>query len=160
MYADDAVVFANLQREEVGKILGLLQGFGNATSLHLNPAKSSVAPIRCDGIDLQQVLQNFGGQIVGFPITYLGIPITLGRIRLVHIQYILDRIRARLAGWKGRLLPIAGRRVLVRSVLSALPAFALAMLRVPQRFLKNIDKTRRRFLWAYDEEMSGGKCKV
>ncbi|XP_073359869.1 uncharacterized mitochondrial protein AtMg01250-like [Aegilops tauschii subsp. strangulata] len=33
LYADDAVVFANPQREEVDKILRQLYGFGNATSL-------------------------------------------------------------------------------------------------------------------------------
>uniref|UniRef100_A0A453T0Q8 Reverse transcriptase zinc-binding domain-containing protein n=1 Tax=Aegilops tauschii subsp. strangulata TaxID=200361 RepID=A0A453T0Q8_AEGTS len=45
-------------------------------------------------------------------------------------------------------------------VLSALPAFALAVLRAPKKFHKEVDKARRRFLWAQDEDISGGKCKV
>lgn len=157
LYADDAVVFANPQREEVDAILELLRGSGDASGLLLNPAKSSVAAIRCDNIDLQHALHNFGGQTVSFPIPYVGIPITLGTIRLVHLQFILDRIRARLVGWKGRLLPISGRRVLVRYVLSALPAFALAVLRAPRKFFKEVDKAHRKFLWAQDDELSGGK---
>uniref|UniRef100_A0A453CKY1 Reverse transcriptase domain-containing protein n=1 Tax=Aegilops tauschii subsp. strangulata TaxID=200361 RepID=A0A453CKY1_AEGTS len=86
--------------------------FGDASSLRLNIGKSTVTPIRCDDINLQEILQNFGGQKTQFPIKYLGLPITLGRARLVHFQFILDRIRARLAGWKGRLMSFAGRRVL------------------------------------------------
>ena len=53
-------------------------------------------------------------------------------------------------GWKGKLMNFAGRRVLVRTVLSSLPTFALTVLKVPKRVLKENDKARRRFLWAQD----------
>lgn len=88
-----------------------------------------------------------------FSMTYLGLPICTGRIRIVHLQFILDRIRSRLAGWKGKLMNMAGRRVLVRSVLSAMPTFAMTVLRMPKKLLKEIDKTRRKFLWAQEEEL-------
>uniref|UniRef100_A0A452ZUR8 Reverse transcriptase domain-containing protein n=1 Tax=Aegilops tauschii subsp. strangulata TaxID=200361 RepID=A0A452ZUR8_AEGTS len=90
----------------------LLDNFGKATGLRINLEKSSVAPISCGDIDLQDVLHGFGGPVVGFPLRYLGLPITISRVRLVHLQFILDRIRARLVAWKGRLMSIAGRRVL------------------------------------------------
>ncbi|KAM3385248.1 hypothetical protein ACQJBY_009276 [Aegilops geniculata] len=160
LYADDAVIFINPERDTIDTLLGLLQQFGDATGLRVNLSKSSAIPISCSGIDLATVLLNFGGTTVTFPITYLGLPITIGRIRLVHLQFILDRIRARLAGWKGRLMPMAGRRVLVRCVLSAIPTFALTALRAPKKLFKEIDKSRRRFLWAQDDEISGAKCKV
>lgn len=136
LYADDAVIFANPNKEEIDKLLQLLELFGGASGLHLNQAKSSVTPIRCEEVDLEHILQNFGGQIKPFPITYLGLPVTLGRLRLVHLQFVLDRIRARLAGWKGKLLSIAGRRVLVRCVLTAIPTFAMSVLRAPKKFFR------------------------
>ncbi|KAE8811018.1 hypothetical protein D1007_12167 [Hordeum vulgare] len=160
LYADDAVIFANPDKGEIDALLQLLRDFGHATGLHVNPAKSTVSAIRCNDINLGDVLGNFGGQTVGFPVRYLGLPLTIARLRLVHIQYILDRIRARIVGWKGKFMSIAGRRVLVRSVLTVLPTFALAVLRVPKKFLDDIDKARRRFLWAQDDPVTGGKCKV
>lgn len=63
-------------------------------------------------------------------------------------------------GWKGRLMPIAGRCVLVRCVLSAMPTFAITVLRAPKKFCKEVDKAKRRFLLAQDKEVTGGKCKV
>lgn len=57
-------------------------------------------------------------------------------------------------------MTIAGRRVLVRAVLTAIPTFAMTVLLMPKNFFKEIDKVRRRFLWAQEEELSGGKCKV
>ena len=117
-------------------------------------------PISCGDLDLGSILQNFDGIVASLPITYLGLPITTSRIRLVHLQFILDRIRARLAGWKGRLMHIGGRRGLGRCVLSAMPTFALTVLRAPKKFSKELEKARRPFLWAQDEEATGGKCKV
>lgn len=141
-------------------LMQILNDFGNASGLKINPQKSTVTPIRCEDINLSDVLRNFGGQTTSFPLRYHGLPITTSRLRIVHLQFILDRIRARLAGWKGKLMTIAGRQVLVRCVLSPLPTFAISVLKVPKRFFKDVDKTRRRFLWAQDEELTGGKCKV
>lgn len=78
----------------------------------------------------------------------------------VHLQFILDCIKARLTGWKCKLMIIASRRVLVRCVLSALPTLALTVLKVPKKFFKEVDKRRRKFLWAQEKELTGGKCKV
>lgn len=79
---------------------------------------------------------------------------------MVHWQYIQDRAKRRVAGWQGRLLNIAGCRELVRSMLSSLPVYLLTAVKVPKNFIKEFDKIRRRFLWAGDKELSGGKCKV
>lgn len=85
LYADDVVIFANPVREEVDILLDLLHSFGNATGLQLNHDKSTVTAIGCDQSALPDVLQSFGGGTVRFPITYLGLPITTARIRVVHL---------------------------------------------------------------------------
>lgn len=48
----------------------------------------------------------------------------------------------------------------MRSVLSSLPVYLLTVVKAPKNFLKELDKLRRRFLWAGDKELMGGKCKV
>lgn len=160
LYANDAIIFANPSREEIDYLMDMLESFGDATGLKINNAKSTATPTCCHDIDLSTVLQSFGGPIAQFPIRYLGLPLTTGRLRLVHLQFILDRMRARLAGWKGKMLSMAGRRVLVRCVLTAMPTFALTALKIPVKLLKEIDKCRRRFLWGHDQELVGGSCKV
>lgn len=160
LYADDAILFANPSRREIDNLMAILIFFGDAMGLEINPEKSSVAAIRCEGIDLQDVLQGFRGRIVGFPMTYLGLPITLSRLCLVHLQFILDWIRARLAGWKVHLLSMAGRRVLVQCVLTAMPTYAFTVLQAPIKFFKDVDRARKRFLWAGDQELTIGHCKV
>ena len=86
-----------------------MKAFGDATGLRINMAKSSVATIRCAGIDMEEVLYDFTGRRVSFPIEYLGLPLTLGRMRMVHLQYIQDRAKGKLEGWQGRLVSVEGR---------------------------------------------------
>ena len=97
LYADDAVIFANPIKEEVECLLEMLHSFGEATGLKLNQAKSSVIPMNCDAHALEDVLHGFGGTISCFPTTYGGLPISTKRLRIVHFQFLIDRIKSRLA---------------------------------------------------------------
>jgi hypothetical protein len=62
LYADDAVVFLNPIKDDVDTFMTIIERFGDATDVRINISKSIVAPIRCDSIDLQMVLQNFSGE--------------------------------------------------------------------------------------------------
>lgn len=90
----------------------------------------------------------------------LGLLITISHDRMVHLQFVLDRIRARLSGWKGKLINVAGRKDLVKCVLSTMPTFTLTVLCAPKKFYKEVNKTRCRFLWAQEEELSEEKLKI
>ena len=90
LYADDAIIFANPIKTEVTTLLRLLHSFGEATGLKLNQAKSPVIPMNCDALPLSAVLQGFGGSIASFPTTYLGLPLSPKRLRLVQLQFHID----------------------------------------------------------------------
>lgn len=160
LYADDAVIFTNPKREDVSCIMDIMQAFGDATGLKIKIEKSTVAPIRCEPVDLDHVLVDFAGARVGFPVRYLGLPLTLRRIRMVHLQYILDKAKGKMQGWQGTMISIVGRRELIKSVITAQPVYLMSVIKPPKQFIKEFDKMRRRFLWAGDGEINGGKCKV
>jgi hypothetical protein len=61
LYADDAAIFLNPVQREVTALFGILEQFGNASGLKLNLAKCLVAPIKCGGLDLDQILESFAG---------------------------------------------------------------------------------------------------
>jgi negative regulator of replication initiation len=56
MYADDAAIFINPIKEDVEAVKTILEAFGTFSGLHINLQKSSVHPIRCENVDLDQVL--------------------------------------------------------------------------------------------------------
>ena len=79
---------------------------------------------------------------------------------MVHLQYIQDRAKGKIAGWQGKLITVAGRKKLIRSVVTSLPVYLITAIKPPKKFIKELDKLRRRFLWAGDGQLTGGKCKV
>lgn len=62
-----------------------------------------------------------------------------------------DRFQKKLSSWKGKLLSIGGRLVLIDSVLSSLPMFMMAFFRIPKGVLKKLDYYRSRFFWHCEE---------
>jgi hypothetical protein len=79
---------------------------------------------------------------------------------MVHLQYIQDRAKSKIAGWQGRMITVASRKELIKSVISSLPIYLFTIIKPPKKFFKEFDKLRRRFLWAGDGQLTGGKCKV
>jgi len=84
LYADDAAIFVNPVKEEIDSIKEVeidsikevFQAFGVASGLKVNLSKSAAYPIKCENIDLQEVLQNFPCAIRSFPCKYLGLPLS------------------------------------------------------------------------------------
>jgi len=73
---------------------------------------------------------------------------------------IIDRIAARLPGWKADLLTKSGRSVLVQYVLTSMLIYLLLALDLPAGTLQAIDKIRRGFLWKGRKDVRGGHCLI
>jgi hypothetical protein len=72
---------------------------------------------------MAEVLQGFQGSVVPFPMTYLGRPITMGHLKINHLQSVFNQGANKLAGWQSGLLTMGGHRELVKTVLSSLPTY-------------------------------------
>ena len=73
MYADDTTIFINRVKEDLEAIKIILQAFGSSSGLHINLQNNSIHPIRCEDVDLEQVLSSFDGVRSTFPCRYLGL---------------------------------------------------------------------------------------
>jgi hypothetical protein len=70
-----------------------------------------------------------------------------GRVRKQDFSEVYDRVTAKLASWKSRLLNKPGRVVLANSVISSLPSYNMQINWLPQGMCDDLDKTVRRFIW-------------
>ena len=109
LYADDAAIFVTPKKEDIAALANILANFGNVTGLVTNCAKSQVVPIRCDNIDLDDILQAFPTSRTTFPMKYLGLPLLVRRLRRIHFQHLEDRVAGKLTPWIGRHANMAGR---------------------------------------------------
>jgi hypothetical protein len=160
LYADDAAVFVALFKDDIQNLDAILQSFGEVTGLCTNFLKSHVVPIRCDNIDLDEVLQGIPAMCASFPLRYLGLPLSVWSLKRRDFQHFEDKCAGRLPSWNGKLINMAGRVSLVKSVLASQAIYHLTPLSIPPGTLKYINKLERAFVWVAKETTSGAKCKV
>ena len=160
LYADDAALFLRPSQQDMINMQQILQWFGEATGLFTYMQKSEMYPINCEETVLATITPGFTGRACQFPCWYLGLPLHLGRTRRSDEQVLIDKIGARLPGWKGRLLTKAGRLTLVSSVLSSIPTYHLTTFPFSKWAIRHIDRICRSFLWRGEESAKGGHCQV
>ncbi|KAK8952445.1 hypothetical protein KSP39_PZI004212 [Platanthera zijinensis] len=78
---------------------------------------------------------------------YLGVPAAVGRSRHRCFAYIMDRVWKRIQGWKVRFLSQAGREILIKAVLTAIPTFVMSCFRLPRRFVVKLESLVSSFWW-------------
>jgi hypothetical protein len=134
--------------------------FVGASGLVTNIDKCVVTPICCDDEDIAVVQSAFPCVVSHFPCKYLGIPLSLGRLRRAEEQPLVDAVSARIPTWKAGLLTNAGRVLLTKVTLSAIPVHLSIACCLSQWAVQQIDKRRRAFLWSGADSYTGGKCRV
>lgn len=150
----------NPVRAEVAALQSILAAFGKISGLCTNFSKSAAYPIACEDHVIEEVLAEFEGEISSLPCKYLGMPLSIRKLRRVDFQVLIDKIAAKLAGWKGKLLNRMGRLALINSVLTSLTTYYLTIFAPTKWVVKRIDKLRRSFLWKGEEEAKEGHCAV
>nr|XP_040256667.1 uncharacterized protein LOC120974274 [Aegilops tauschii subsp. strangulata] len=116
-YADDTLIILPAEAAQLQSLKDILLQFSQATGLHINFHKSTFAPIHVPPELAKDLADIFGCPVASFPQSYLGLPLSTHKLHITDFFFIIDKIDRRLAGWRGILLSIAGRAILVRAVL-------------------------------------------
>lgn len=78
---------------------------------------------------------------------YLGIPTIIGRSKKTIFAALKDRIWKKVQGWKEKLLSRAGKEVLIKSVIQAIPTYLMGVYRLPSGIIDEIRSMTARFWW-------------
>jgi len=74
-------------------------------------------------------------------------PIGSTSSRLSFWEPLLNRIKSKLSGWSSNHLSINGRLILLKSVLSSLPVYALSFFKAPTGIISSIESLFNCFFW-------------
>jgi len=88
-----------------------------------------------------------GVQVVLGTSKYLGLPSMIGRDRNATFAYIKDRVWQKINSWSGKCLSKAGREVMIKSVLQAIPSYVMSIFQLPTTSLDSIEKMMNSFCW-------------
>lgn len=145
-YADDSLI---IMEGDVGQIFflkSLLNSFSISTGFKINFNKSMMVPINVSEERISILANTFGCSIGSLPFTYLGLPLSLNRLRAVDFLPLVNKCERRLTGLSSFLNQV-GKLQMTNAVLSALPTFYMCSLALPKEVIKQIDKYRRHCLW-------------
>lgn len=81
IYADHVVIFLKPIKDNVDTLASILNNVGVVTGLVTSLLKSSIIPIRCANINLDEVVMNFPTNRTAFPTIYLGLPLSVHCLR-------------------------------------------------------------------------------
>ena len=127
-YVDDTILFMEHDMEKTRNLKLILSAFEQLSGLKINFHKSEVFYFGDAQEEATQYAELFGCGLGQFPINYLGIPIHFRRLTIAQWKHVEERLQKRLSSWKGKLLSLGGRLVLINSVLTNMVLYMISFL--------------------------------
>ena len=122
--------------------------YEGASKQYLNRAKTSLFFSSNTPIDIQEIIkERFGAQVIKHHEKYLGLPSLVGRNKKSTFNSIKDKLRKKLAGWKGKLLSKAGKEVLIKVVAQAILTYTMSVFKLPKSLCEDLTSMIHNFWW-------------
>ncbi|XP_057746710.1 uncharacterized protein LOC130965976 [Arachis stenosperma] len=148
IFADDLLLFCKARKSQVVCVMHALQSFCRASGMKINLDKSKALCSKnvnnrrkelFTGVSSIRFTQDLG--------KYLGVNLHHARVTRASFNGIVDKIKDRLANWKGRLLNRASRFYLINSVAASIPTYRIQVSLFPSSVSDKITSMMRLFLW-------------
>lgn len=146
LFADDTMFFLNTDEDSCSTLLDILQKYKMTSGQLINASKSSISfSAKTPQAIRQRVKLHLGIEKEGGTGKYLGLPEHFGRRKKDLFTSIVDRIRVKASSWSSRQLSSAGKLVMLKSVLSAVPSHSMTCSLLPISLCTRIQSTLTRF---------------
>ena len=83
----------------------------------------------------------------------LGIPIKSQGSSSQDFNFILERVKQKLSGWKANMLSLARRSMLVQASSSTIPNYVMQCALLLSKILDGIDRVNRNFIWRTSDQV-------
>jgi hypothetical protein len=146
--------------QEARAVKEILNMFGQASRLHTNLAKCSITAIYGGEEMLLDSVSILGCQVQELSIKYIGRPLSTRAIPKAHYQSLVEAVVRKLPPCHGTLMERSGWFIWIKSVLRAVPIYAMMAENLLPWARKEIDAICKKFFWAGKDQSIRGKCMV
>jgi hypothetical protein len=149
-FADDSLIFCKAQEADWNSLTSILECYEKASGQRLNRDKTSIFFSRNSCPSAKECIL----QLSGIPATqryekYLGLPSLVGKSRICEFQNITDRVRKKLNDWKSIFLSQAGKEVLLKPVIQAIPTYSMSIFLLPKELCRELNSLMQKFWWRH-----------
>lgn len=148
-FADDSLLFCRATFSKWGYIHRILQSYERASDQKFNSNKTSIFFSK----NTKKEFRDHIASLVGHSAmtryhNYLGLPTLGGRSKYKTFSGIRDRVSKRLDGWKVCFLSQAGKEVLLKAVVQAIPTYNMNVFRLPKSLCSQLNSLMSKFWWS------------
>ena len=148
MFADDSILFYRASGDECKKIIDILDKYERESGQKVNKSKTTIFFSKSTmEATKQEIMVALGLQEIEHFEKYLGLPSLVGRRKKEGFNFIKEKVWKKLQGWEGKLLSQAGREVLIKAVIQAIPTYAMGCFKLPLGLCHEIESMIKKFWW-------------
>ncbi|XP_042972810.1 uncharacterized protein LOC122304618 [Carya illinoinensis] len=149
-FADDSLIFCRANAREWSSIHVFLNLYEEASGQKLNKTKTSIFFSPNTKQATKEYILNLAGTRASSSYEkYLGLPSLIGRSKHAAFKDIIDRIRGKISNWKNKFLSQAGKEILLKAVIQALPTYCMRVFKLPKSLLNEVNKIMHHFWWGH-----------
>ena len=116
-FADDSILFCKAKPEECQELKQIFRRYEDASGQKINTDKSSVFFSPNTHQDIKDAIFAILGPMQDSRHSkYLGLPSFIGRSKNQVFSILKERVGQKLASWKGKLLSMGGKEILIKAV--------------------------------------------
>lgn len=153
MFVDDILLFGKASVRQMDKVKDVLHKFCLYSSQAVSFEKSNILFSKNVPAQLRREIIGDSGFTETFSFRkYLGVPLTGKVPRYQDFHYLIDKVKAKLSGWKAKQLSFVGRVMLSKAVIQAIPVYPMMTTLIPRGCLDEIQRLQRDFIWGDTHE--------
>jgi hypothetical protein len=150
LFADDSLLFCKANMFEWVRIQQLLDLYEKASGQKLNRDKTSIFFSKNTRRETRDHLLLLAGvNSTRRYEKYLGLPSLVGKSRMASFMGIKNRIWERINGWKEKFLSQAGKEVLLKAIVQAIPTYTMSVFQLPKKLCSDINSMMSKFWWGH-----------
>lgn len=156
LFADDSIFFLDGTVMESQNLATILHQYCYASGQAINLNKSGLFFSKgCPDRLRRNMLAVLRVPEIAKTGKYLGIPSDWGASKKDIFAWILARVNSKMESWKENLLSRAGKEILLKSVVQAIPQYAMSIFKIPISIIKAIEKKIANFWWRNNNKIAG-----
>ena len=118
--------------EECQWLLAILEQYEAASGQAINRQKTFLFFSRNTRTDVKQNIRNMmGDRIMEDCEKYLGLPMASGKSKVNTFKDLQEKITRRVMGCKEKFISKAGREILIKTVVQAIPTYSMSIFKIP-----------------------------
>jgi hypothetical protein len=109
-YADDTIIFVDVDNQSIINIKFLLYCFENMSGLKINYEKSEIFALGCSEEEGRRIAEMLNCNIGRFPMKYLGVMVDNKNMTVSDLSYIYQKVEKRVPTWQSVGRVVLGRK--------------------------------------------------